>query len=193
MSISFLVLLCSTEMRRLFLRTSGSPQATPIVETPAHYAPTLFSEFGSHVRGGDWKCRAYYVLCLIGNTVQIYEKSSNNERKREKRLGFCGFQGYRKEVLHLETVPLKSWGCGSRNQGDFQDISYGLILYFVFMGCHILQMQPIAQSDGEISVMNVICIYGIVNFRQAEVVTGIKHHILVFVREADWYTEVYRL
>ena len=29
-------------MRRLFPRTSGSPQATPIVETPAHYAPTLF-------------------------------------------------------------------------------------------------------------------------------------------------------
>ena len=92
-------------------------------------------------------------------------------------------------------VVIKSWnhGDGSRNQGDFQDISYGLILYFVFMGCHILQMQPIAQSDGEIAVMNVICIYGIVNFRQAEVVTGIKHHILVFVREADWYTEVYRL
>lgn len=29
-------------MRRLFPRTSGSPQATPIAETPAHYAPTLF-------------------------------------------------------------------------------------------------------------------------------------------------------
>ena len=29
-------------MRRPFPRTSGSPQATPIVETPAHYAPTLF-------------------------------------------------------------------------------------------------------------------------------------------------------
>lgn len=29
-------------MRRQFLRTSGSPQAPAIVETPAHYAPTLF-------------------------------------------------------------------------------------------------------------------------------------------------------
>ena len=29
-------------MRRSFLRTSGSPQAPAIVETPAHYAPTLF-------------------------------------------------------------------------------------------------------------------------------------------------------
>lgn len=30
------------KMRRPFPRTSGSPQATAIVETPAHYAPTLF-------------------------------------------------------------------------------------------------------------------------------------------------------
>ena len=29
-------------MRRPFLRTSGSPQAPAIVETPAHYALTLF-------------------------------------------------------------------------------------------------------------------------------------------------------
>ena len=29
-------------MRRTFLRTSGSPQAPATVETPAHYAPTLF-------------------------------------------------------------------------------------------------------------------------------------------------------
>jgi hypothetical protein len=29
-------------MRRPFLRTSGSPQAPAIVETPTHYAPTLF-------------------------------------------------------------------------------------------------------------------------------------------------------
>ena len=28
-------------MRKLFSRTSGSPQAPAIVETPAHYAPTL--------------------------------------------------------------------------------------------------------------------------------------------------------
>ena len=26
--------------------------------------------------------------------MQIYEKSSNNERKREKRFIFCGFQGF---------------------------------------------------------------------------------------------------
>ena len=24
----------------------------------AHYAPTLLLQFGSFVRGGDWKCRA---------------------------------------------------------------------------------------------------------------------------------------
>ena len=28
------------EMRRTFLRTPGSPQASVTVETPAHYAPT---------------------------------------------------------------------------------------------------------------------------------------------------------
>jgi len=31
-------------MHRLFLHIPGSPQATPVVETPAHYAPTLFLE-----------------------------------------------------------------------------------------------------------------------------------------------------
>jgi len=30
--------------------------------------------------------------------VQIYEKSSNNERKRGKRFIFCGFQGFRNEI-----------------------------------------------------------------------------------------------
>ena len=30
-------------------------------------------EFGSFVRGGDWECRAYYVLCILRNTMQIYE------------------------------------------------------------------------------------------------------------------------
>ena len=34
-------------MRRPFLRTSGSPQAPAIVETPAQYAPTLFLQVGS--------------------------------------------------------------------------------------------------------------------------------------------------
>ena len=52
-------------MRRTFPRTSGSPQAPAIVETPAHYAPTLFLQVSSFVRGGDWKCRAYYVLALF--------------------------------------------------------------------------------------------------------------------------------
>jgi len=23
-------------------------------------------------RGGDWECRAYYVVCLLPNTLQIY-------------------------------------------------------------------------------------------------------------------------
>jgi len=50
-------------MRRSFQRTSGSPQAIATTETPAHYTPTLLLQFGSFVRGGDWKCRAYYVFC----------------------------------------------------------------------------------------------------------------------------------
>ena len=52
-------------------------QATPNVETPAHYAPTLFLEFDSFVRGGDWKCRAYFVL-EKGTLPYIRCKNSDN-------------------------------------------------------------------------------------------------------------------
>ena len=51
-------------MRRSFPRTPSSPQASVTVETPAHYAPTPLLLISSFVRGGDWECRAYYVLCL---------------------------------------------------------------------------------------------------------------------------------
>lgn len=34
-------------MRRTFLRTPGSPQASVTVETPAHYARTLLLQIGS--------------------------------------------------------------------------------------------------------------------------------------------------
>ena len=45
-------------MRRPFLRIPGSPQATPVVETPAYYAPTLFLKSALLFRGGDWECQS---------------------------------------------------------------------------------------------------------------------------------------
>ena len=50
-------------MRRPFLRIPGSPQATPVVETPAQYAPTLFLELARLFEGGDWECQS--LLCLF--------------------------------------------------------------------------------------------------------------------------------
>ena len=74
-------------MRRTFPRTSDSPQAPAIVETPAHYTPTLFCRLAllSEVMNGSVE-----PLCLVflRNTVQIYEKTSNNERKRERNSSF---------------------------------------------------------------------------------------------------------
>ena len=81
-------------MRRPFPRTSGSPQAIATVETPAHsMRRRSLLQFGSFVRGGDWECRAYYVLCLLRNTVQIYENTSNIPKKKDKNLRFYGFSG----------------------------------------------------------------------------------------------------
>ena len=50
-------------MRRSFPRTPGSPQASVTVETPAHNAPTPLLQIDSIFLGGDWECRAYYVIC----------------------------------------------------------------------------------------------------------------------------------
>ena len=50
-------------MRRPFLRIPGSPQATPVVETPAQYAPTLFLELARLFGGGDWECQS--LICLF--------------------------------------------------------------------------------------------------------------------------------
>ena len=70
---------------------------------PAHHKPLQSSkrlrigcadallQVGSFVRGGDWECRAYYVLCLLRNTVQIYENTSNFQRKRIKTYAFMVF------------------------------------------------------------------------------------------------------
>ena len=40
--------------------------------------------------------------------MQIYEKFSNNERKREKRFVFCGFQGFGNEILPTEVVIVRT-------------------------------------------------------------------------------------
>ncbi len=58
-------------MRRTFLRIPGSPQATPVVETSAHYAPTLFLELALLFGGGDWECQSLTnVLHSLQNAVQ---------------------------------------------------------------------------------------------------------------------------
>lgn len=78
---------------------------------PAHHKPLQSSkrlrigcadallQVGSFVRGGDWECRAYYVLCLLRNTVQIYENTSNNPKEKDKKLRFYGFLGYGNTLL----------------------------------------------------------------------------------------------
>ena len=101
-------------MCRPFPRTSGSPQAPAIVETPAHYAPTLFCRLGSLVRGGDWKCRAYYVLCLLRNTVQIYENTSNIPKKKDKNLRFYGFLGCSNTLLVIIARGKREKGTGKQ-------------------------------------------------------------------------------
>jgi len=60
-------------MRRTFLRIPSSPQATPFVETPAHYTPTLFMEFGSYIQGGEWECQS--PICLL---IKSRGKDTNN-------------------------------------------------------------------------------------------------------------------
>ena len=74
-------------MRRPFLRIPGSPQATPVVETPAQYAPTLFLELARLFEGGDWECQS--LLCLFvpknGAKVLIFHQI---EVKRDKNIKF---------------------------------------------------------------------------------------------------------
>ena len=48
-------------------------------------------QVGSFVRGGDWKCRAYYVLYLLRNTMQKYKNSSKLRRESIEKLCFSGF------------------------------------------------------------------------------------------------------
>ena len=61
-------------MRRPFLRIPGSPQATPVVETPAHYAPTLFLELARLFGGGDWECQSLLCLFVPKNAAKIHKK-----------------------------------------------------------------------------------------------------------------------
>ena len=63
-------------MRRPFLRIPGSPQATPVVETPAQYAPTLFLELARLFGGGDWECQSLICLFVPKNGCKITQNSS---------------------------------------------------------------------------------------------------------------------
>ena len=59
-------------MRRPFLRIPGSPQATPVVETPAQYAPTLFLELARLFGGGDWECQSLICLFVLKNAAKLH-------------------------------------------------------------------------------------------------------------------------
>ena len=61
-------------MRRPFLRIPGSPQATPVVETPAQYAPTLFLELARLFGGGDWECQSLLCLSIPKNAAKLHQK-----------------------------------------------------------------------------------------------------------------------
>ena len=67
-------------MRRPFLRTSGSPQAPAIVETPAHYVPTLFCRLAllSEVVIGSveptMSCESFETRCKITQKSSHYRQ-----------------------------------------------------------------------------------------------------------------------
>ena len=67
-------------MRRSFLRTSGSPQAIATVETPAHYALTLFCRLAplSEVVIGSveptMSCVSYETRCKYTKYLSILYK-----------------------------------------------------------------------------------------------------------------------
>jgi hypothetical protein len=77
-------------MRRPFPRTSGSPQATPIVETPAHHAPTLFWSLAllSEVVIGSVEPTMSCVSC---ETRCKYMKYFQFPKKKDKNLRLYGF------------------------------------------------------------------------------------------------------
>ena len=89
------------EAVRIALRWRCSNQSTLYARTVITVLASnrSFSHFHSQVEHNA--SLFHYVLCLLRNTVQIYEKSSNNERKREKILGFCGFKGSYNTVLAI--------------------------------------------------------------------------------------------
>ena len=71
-------------MRRLFPRTSGSPQATPIVEKPAHYAPTLFWSLAllSEVVIGSVEPSMSYVSCETQCEITHFLPISGDYRQK---------------------------------------------------------------------------------------------------------------
>ena len=72
-------------MRRPFLRTSGSPQAPAIVETPAHYAPTLFCRLAllSEVVIGSveptMSCVPYETRCKYMKNLRIIKEKEKKD------------------------------------------------------------------------------------------------------------------
>ena len=71
-------------MRRTFLRTSGSPQAPAIVETPAHYAPTLFCRLARLFGGGDWECQSLICRYIPKNAANLHKKLQIRSLKKQK-------------------------------------------------------------------------------------------------------------
>ena len=100
---------------------------------PAHHKPLqplkrlrivctdALLQVGSFVRGGDWECRAYYVLCLLRNTVQIYENTSNNPKEKDKKLRFYGFLDCC--IMLLVMIVRRNRGKGTGKQGARRHVS----------------------------------------------------------------------
>ena len=61
-------------MRRTFPRIPSSPQATPTVETPAHYAPTPLWSLALLFEVVNGNVRAQYVFCSE-EQLQRYKKN----------------------------------------------------------------------------------------------------------------------
>ena len=95
-------------MRRQFLRTSSSPQAPAIVETPAHYAPTLFCRLAplSEVVIGSveptMSCISYE------NTMQKYTKYFILLLSKCKKHKKCDIFSH---FLVFHFLRMRNWGC----------------------------------------------------------------------------------
>ena len=108
-------------MRRPFPRTSGSPQATPIVETPAHHAPTLFWSLAllSEVVIGSveptMSCVSCETRCKYMKILPIFQ------RKRTKTYAFMAFLGCCNTVLTI--IVRRNRGKGTGKQGERRHVT----------------------------------------------------------------------